>query len=89
VIEPQVGLLTRLVDDLLDVSRITSGKITLQRERVAVAAVIAQAVETARPAAESRHENLAVEVADDVGVVDGDPARLIQVVGNLLDNAIK
>ena len=89
VIERQVGLLTRLVDDLLDVSRITSGKITLQRERVAVAAVIAQAVETARPAAESRHENLAVEVADDVGVVDGDPARLIQVVGDLLDNAIK
>jgi len=89
VIERQVGLLTRLVDDLLDVSRITSGKITLQRERVAVAAVIAQAVETARPAAESRHENLAVEVADDVGVVDGDPARLIQVVSNLLDNAIK
>ncbi|HKX04672.1 MAG TPA: CHASE3 domain-containing protein, partial [Methylomirabilota bacterium] len=89
VIERQVGLITRLVDDLLDVSRITSGKITLQRERVPVAAVIAQAVETARPAAESRHENLAVEVADDVGVVDGDAARLVQAVGNLLDNAIK
>ena len=89
VIERQVGLITRLVDDLLDVSRITSGKITLQRERVPVAAVIAQAVETARPAAESRHENLAVEVADDVGVVDGDSARLVQAVGNLLDNAIK
>jgi len=89
VIERQVGLITRLVDDLLDVSRITSGKITLQRERVPVAAVIAQAVETARPAAESRHENLAVEVADDAGVVDGDSARLVQAVGNLLDNAIK
>jgi len=89
VIERQVGLITRLVDDLLDVSRITSGKITLQRERVPVAAVIAQAVETARPAAESRHENLAVEVAADAGVVDGDSARLVQAVGNLLDNAIK
>ena len=89
VIERQVGLITRLVDDLLDVSRITSGKITLQRERVPVAAVIAQAVETARPAAESRHENLAVEVAADVGVVEGDSARLVQAVGNLLDNAIK
>jgi PAS domain S-box-containing protein len=89
VIERQVGLITRLVDDLLDVSRITSGKITLQRERVPVAAVIAQAVETARPAAESRHENLAVEVAADVGLVDGDSARLVQAVGNLLDNAIK
>ena len=89
VIERQVGLITRLVDDLLDVSRITSGKITLQRERVPVAAVIAQAAETARPAAESRHENLAVEVAADAGVVDGDSARLVQAVGNLLDNAIK
>jgi PAS domain S-box-containing protein len=89
VIERQVGLLTRLVDDLLDVSRITSGKITLNRERVPVAAVIAQAVETARPAAESRRETLEVDVADDVGVVEGDSARLIQVVGNLLDNAIK
>ena len=90
VIERQVGLLTRLVDDLLDVSRITSGKITLQHERVPVAAaVIAQAVETARPAAESRREALEVEVADDVGVVEGDSARLVQAVGNLLDNAIK
>jgi PAS domain S-box-containing protein len=90
VIERQVGLLTRLVDDLLDVSRITSGKITLQHERVPVAAaVIAQAVETARPAAESRRETLEVEVADDVGVVEGDSARLVQAVGNLLDNAIK
>jgi len=89
VIERQVGLLTRLVDDLLDVSRITSGKITLNRERVPVAAVIAQAVETARPAAESRRETLEVDVADDVGVVEGDSARLIQAVGNLLDNAIK
>jgi PAS domain S-box-containing protein len=90
VIERQVGLLTRLVDDLLDVSRITSGKITLQHERVPVAAaVIAQAVETARPAAESRRETLEVDVADDVGVVEGDPARLVQAVGNLLDNAIK
>jgi PAS domain S-box-containing protein len=89
VIERQVELMTRLVDDLLDVSRITSGKITLQREPVALAAVIAQAVERARPPAESRKETLGVEVAPDVGWVDGDQARLVQVVGNLLDNAIK
>jgi len=89
VIERQVGVMTRLVDDLLDVSRITSGKIALQREPVAVAAVIAQAVESARPAAESRKETLEVEVAPDVGWVEGDPVRLVQVVGNLLDNAIK
>ena len=89
VIERQVGLMTRLVDDLLDVSRITSGKIALQREPVAIGAVIAQAVEAARPPAESRKETLEVEVAPDVGWVDGDQARLVQAVGNLLDNAIK
>jgi PAS domain S-box-containing protein len=89
VIERQVGLMTRLVDDLLDVSRITSGKITLQREIVPVRAVLAQAVEAARPLAESRRQALALDAPEDAGLVDGDPARLTQAVGNLLDNAIK
>ncbi len=89
VIERQVGLMTRLVDDLLDVSRITSGKLTLQRAPVSIASVIAQSVEAARPPAESRKETLEVDVDPDVGWVDGDQARLVQVVGNLLDNAIK
>ena len=89
VIERQVGLMTRLVDDLLDVSRITSGKITLKREPVSIPAVIAQVVEAARPPAESRKETLEVDVAPGVGWVDGDQARLVQSVGNLLDNAIK
>jgi PAS domain S-box-containing protein len=89
LIERQVGLMTRLVDDLLDVSRITSGKITLQRATVPVGAVLAQAVEAARPPAESRGQRLEVDVPEDAGWVDGDPARLTQAVGNLLDNAIK
>jgi PAS domain S-box-containing protein len=89
VIERQVGLMTRLVDDLLDVSRITSGKITLQRTTVSVREVLAQAVETARPLAESRGQAVEVDVPEDAGWVDGDPARLAQAVGNLLDNAIK
>jgi PAS domain S-box-containing protein len=89
VIERQVGLMTRLVDDLLDVSRITSGRITLRREPVSIGSVIAQSVEAARPPAESRKETLEVDVDPDVGWVDGDQARLVQVVGNLLDNAIK
>ena len=89
VIERQVGLMTRLVDDLLDVSRITSGKITLQRATVSVREVLAQAVETARPLAESRGQALEVDVPEDAAWVDGDPARLAQAVGNLLDNAIK
>ena len=88
VIERQVGLMTRLVDDLLDVSRITSGKIVLQRGPVAVKSVIAQAVEAARPPAEARGLALEIDVDADVGQVDGDPARLGQAVGNLLDNAI-
>ena len=89
VIERQVGLMTRLVDDLLDVSRITSGKIALQRATVSVREVLAQAVEAARPPADSRRQALDVDVPEDAGWVDGDPARLAQVVGNLLDNAIK
>ena len=89
VVERQVGLMTRLVDDLLDVSRITSGKITLQRATVSVREVLAQAVETARPLAESRGQALEVDVPEDSAWVDGDPARLAQAVGNLLDNAIK
>jgi CheY-like chemotaxis protein len=89
VIERQVGLMTRLVDDLLDVSRITSGKVTLQRAPVPIRAVVEQAVEMAQPAAEGRKQTLECLVDEDVGWVDGDQARLVQVVGNLLDNAIK
>jgi PAS domain S-box-containing protein len=89
VIERQVGLMTRLVDDLLDVSRITSGKVTLRRESVSVREVLAQAVEAARPAADHRRQVLEVEAPEDAGRVDGDPARLAQAVGNLLDNAMK
>ncbi len=89
VIERQVGLMTRLVDDLLDVSRITSGKVTLQREPVLVAALLAQALEGSRPLAENRRQTIEVDAAEDAGSVDGDPVRLAQAVGNLLDNAVK
>jgi signal transduction histidine kinase len=89
VIERQVGLMTRLVDDLLDVSRITSGKITLQRAPVAVRDVIEQAVEMAQPAAQGRQQAVECLIAEDAGWVEGDQARLVQAVGNLLDNAIK
>jgi len=89
VIERQVGLMTRLVDDLLDVSRITSGKITLQRSPISVREILTQAVEAARPPADGRGQALEVDVPEDAGRVDGDPVRLAQAVGNLLDNAIK
>ncbi|MBX5460102.1 MAG: response regulator [Steroidobacteraceae bacterium] len=89
VIERQVKHLTRLVDDLLDVSRITRGNINLSREAVPVATIVARAIETIQPLiAEQRHE-LVVEMADETLEVDGDITRLTQVLGNLLNNAAK
>jgi signal transduction histidine kinase len=89
VIERQVKHLSRLVDDLLDVSRITRGNINLTRERVSVSAIINRAIETIHPLiAEHRHE-LTVEIPDERLEVDGDVTRLTQAVGNLLSNAAK
>ncbi|HKE82454.1 MAG TPA: response regulator [Vicinamibacterales bacterium] len=89
VLERQVQHLVFLVDDLLDVSRITRGMITLHRERVLVGAVVARAVETARSAIDERRHTLTLELSDEVLSVEGDKARLTQVVGNLLNNAAK
>jgi signal transduction histidine kinase/ActR/RegA family two-component response regulator len=89
VIERQVRHVARLVDDLLDVSRITQGKIQLRRARVEVAAVVAKAIEVATPLLELRQHDLQVDVSDEGLVVDGDPLRLAQIVGNLLTNAAK
>jgi len=88
VIERQIRHLVRLVDDLLDVSRIARGKIELRRERVVLADAVAKAIEMASPLLEERSHALAVDVPRDL-VVDGDPARLAQVVANLLTNAAK
>ena len=89
VIERQVQHLIRLVDDLLDVSRITRGKIALKRQPVRVAAVVARAIETASPLLEERQHRLRVEVPDDGLWVHGDEDRLSQVMANLLTNAAK
>jgi signal transduction histidine kinase len=89
VVERQVKHLTRLVDDLLDVSRITRGNINLSREAVAITTVVSRAIETIAPLiAEQRHE-LTVEVSDESLEVEGDLTRLTQVLGNLLNNAAK
>jgi signal transduction histidine kinase len=89
VIERQVGHLTKLVDDLLDVSRITRGKINVQRELVELSTVVARAVETVEPMlARQRHE-LVVNVEPEPLYIDGDLTRLTQIVGNILSNAIK
>src|SRR5690349_3947059 len=90
VIDRQVRHLARLVDDLLDVSRITRGKIQLSREKVEIGGVIAKAVELAAPLVEKRNHQLTVESAgSEPLVVDGDPVRLAQIVHNLLSNAAK
>ena len=89
MMERQVTQLVRLVDDLLDVSRITRGKIELRRERVGMQAVIDAAVETSHPLIEQAGHELVVTVPDEPIFVDGDATRLAQVVLNLLTNSAK
>jgi signal transduction histidine kinase/ActR/RegA family two-component response regulator len=88
IIERQVRHVVGLVDDLLDVSRITRGKVQLKRERVDLAELVAKAIEMTSPAIEERHHALSVDVPRGL-VVEGDPARLAQVFANLLTNAAK
>jgi PAS domain S-box-containing protein len=87
--ERQVKQMVRLVDDLLDVSRIMRGKIELRKEPVELAAVIATAVETAQPMIDAQGQELIVSVPAEPIRLEADPARLTQVVGNLLHNAAK
>ena len=89
VIERQVSHLTRLVDDLLDVSRIARGRIELKTEIVEIAEVVAKAIEMASPLLEQRNHTLKVDVPRRGLRVDGDPTRLGQVISNLLTNAAK
>ena len=89
IIERQVTHLVRLVDDLLDVSKITSGKIALKREPVEVGDVVAKAVEMASDLFEQRRHRLAIDVPSAGLRVDGDAVRLAQVVANLLTNAAR
>jgi len=89
VIERQLKHMIRLVDDLLDVSRIARGKIVLVSERVNVAEIILAAVETVQPLLEQKKQQLEVSNSDAALTVRGDPVRLSQVVGNLLHNAAK
>jgi len=89
IIDRQVEHLVRLIDDLLDVSRISHGIITLHREPVLIGAIVARAIETTRPAIDARGHELLVELPDELLSVDGDQTRLIQVLSNMLQNAAK
>jgi len=89
VIERQVGQLNRMVDDLLDVSRITQGKFKLEKEPVQLSAVVAAALESSGSIIAARRHHLNVDFASEGLCVRGDLPRLIQVVANLLNNAAK
>ena len=89
MMERQLGQLVRLVDDLLDISRITHNRIELRRSRVEVASAIHQAVEGARPLAEEAGHRIEVRLPRESIYVNADPVRLAQIVGNLLNNSCK
>jgi PAS domain S-box-containing protein len=89
MIERQVGQLARLVDDLLDVSRITTGKIELKKAHCDLGAILRSAIETSRPHIEAARHGLSVEVPEEPLDIEGDPVRLAQVFANLLNNASK
>src|SRR3989440_62745 len=89
IIERQVVHLSRLVDDLLDVSRITRGKINLTKEVIELGTLVARALETVHPLIEERGHRLTVETPETELVIYGDPTRLTQALANVLGNAAK
>jgi PAS domain S-box-containing protein len=89
VIDRQSAHLTRLIDDLLDVSRIDSGKVTLRRERVVVQDLVRRAVEMQQPQAIEKRQTLDLRLPDARVYVNGDPVRLTQAFGNVVGNAVK
>lgn len=89
MIDRQVGHMVRLVDDLLDVSRVTSGKIRLQKERVDLSAIVHHAVETVQPMIDRKRQVITFDPWPQAIEVEADAARLLQVIANLLTNAAK
>ncbi len=89
LVRRQVGYMTRLVEDLLDGARASTGKFRLERTRIDMNAIIRQAVETCGPAMQGRHQQLTIRLLPSAFEVDGDGMRLTQIMVNLLDNASK
>ena len=87
VMQRQTGHMVRLIDDLLDVSRITNGKLQLKRQHVELPVIIEAAVELSRPLIERKGHTLEVSLPDDPLLLDADLTRIAQVIGNLLNNA--
>jgi signal transduction histidine kinase len=89
VIHRQIRQMTRLIDDLLDVSRITRDRLTLRPERAELSRIVSNAVETAQPALRKKDHRLVVDLPKETIVLEADVIRLAQVFANLLDNAAK
>ena len=89
IMERQVDHMVRLIDDLMDVSRITSGKIVLQREPTPLASLVHSAVDANRGAMTAKRIDLSVDLPQDACVIDVDPTRFVQILSNLLHNATK
>jgi PAS domain S-box-containing protein len=89
IIDRQVTGLARLIDDLMDISRISQGKIQLRKEPASLSMAILNAVEATRPLMEAARQSLAITITPEPLQVHGDPARLVQVFTNLLNNASK
>jgi signal transduction histidine kinase/ActR/RegA family two-component response regulator len=89
VVDRQVTQMARLIDDLLDLSRINRGLIQLQKEQVAVGSLVQQALELVRPALLAARHELQVQLPEQALLVDADPTRLVQAIANLLGNAVK
>jgi PAS domain S-box-containing protein len=89
IVDRQMRRLSRLIDDLLDVSRIRTGKVELRKDRIDLGAVIDHAVEVAHPLAEDRKHELTVSLPPEPVWLEADPVRLEQIITNLLSNAVK
>lgn len=89
MMERQLSHMVRLVDDLMDVSRVSRGKVELRRERVALAAVVAATLETCKPLVDRANHAVDVRLPAETVWIDGDPTRLAQVFSNVLSNAVK
>ena len=88
-IERNARAQAQLIEDLLDMNRITSDKVLLDLQPLAPASIIASAIETLRPAADAKHIAIHSSIASDAGTIMGDPGRIQQVIWNLLSNALK
>jgi PAS domain S-box-containing protein len=89
IIDRQLTHVTRLVDDLLDIGRISTGKVKLRLEVVRVGEIVGRSVEAAKPLIEARHHSLSIELPQQPAYVNADPTRLSQILQNLLVNAAK